>query len=293
MERRGMTLTASAPASGPYALTALVDDNFLGRPVCGSTVYFPLAIRSYQEAYGNVYARAEDVYSEKFAKTVPTMLPSEISHVTLMNEGKLPKTTLFNDTPVLSDPGLSEFVRDTMRSCSPAQQPERFAAVYRSSFGDGHLLTDSFRAAYLADIEANPDGAYQTYTTGAPPKRSENGFRQAAIKNDLRNFTPVAPMLLCGGQGDAATPFRLGAELMVRYWEDPTRAPKPGVVSMLDFEAPAKDADPFGELKRIFLAERDSYLASQPWPSWVDAYHQFLLPRYCYLAARKFFDTMR
>ena len=293
MEARGMALTASAPASGPYALCALVDDVFLGRPVCGSTVYFPLAIRSYQDAYGDVYVRPENVYSANYARDVPDMLPTAISHVVLMQEGRLPKTALFSEKLDFEDAAGTSFVRTALREGSPSRDPERFAAIYRAGFGPDHLLNDGFRRSYLADMESNPDGAHPAFTNGLPPEKSGNGLRRALIRNDLRNFTPIAPMMLCGGQGDGAMPFRLGAELMMQYWRSPARAPKPGVVSVLDFEAPNYEGAPFEALRRIFRTEKDEYLASQPWPSWTDAYHQFLLPRFCYLAARDFFDTMR
>jgi hypothetical protein len=210
-----------------------------------------------------------------------------------MQDGKLPKTALFPHMADFEDAASTSFVRRALLEGSPSREPAQFAAIYSAGFGADHLLSGAFRRAYLADMETNPDGAHPTFTNCKPAEKSSIGLRRALIRNDLRDFTPTAPIMLCGGQGDGATPFRLGAELMIKYWQSPAVAPKPGVVSVLDFEAPSREGEPFAALKRIFRAEKDAYLSSQPWPPWTDAYHQFLLPRFCYLAARDFFDTMR
>ncbi|KAF0809630.1 hypothetical protein A167_01701 [Alcanivorax sp. S71-1-4] len=46
--------------------------------------------------------------------------------------------------------------------------------------------------AFSADFIANPD----------------NAFRQALVRNDLLNWTPVSPMLLCGSSGDSIVEFQ-------------------------------------------------------------------------------------
>src|SRR5580693_10308954 len=56
MQAAGMTVTASAPMSGPYALEAFGDAVFYGSVNLGATVFTPLLVTSYQEAYGNIYS---------------------------------------------------------------------------------------------------------------------------------------------------------------------------------------------------------------------------------------------
>ncbi len=290
MEARGMALTASAPMSGPYALATIVDDLFRGRPPQGSTIYLPLAIRAYQEAYGDIYDHPAEVYNPALADDVATLLPNEIPHFMLIGEGRLPASAVFSpDRPATGD--LTPAVRRILETQSPATTPERFAHVYALGFGPGHLLNDSFRIAYLTDAETHPDGAFPVYTTGRPPSDSGNGFRRAVIRNDLRGWTPRAPMMMCGGQRDAAAPICYGAELMMRYWADPAHAPAPGTVSLLDFEAPEGDAL-FAGLKSHFMSWKDGFLERTVMPAWADAYHQLLLPRYTYLAARLFFESL-
>lgn len=293
LEARDTPPTASVPMSGVYGLSALVDNVFRGSPVRGSTLYFPLAIRSFQEAYGNIYTDPAEVYNPALAETVATLLPSDVPHYRLIADGLLPASNLFNDAPDLSGMDLSPWVAGIMETGSPATTPEAFAEIYASGFGSDYLLNDQFRIAYLKDIETNPDGGFPDYTTGRPPEASSVGLRQAAILNDLRNWTPTAPMMMCGGPGDGAAEFRFGAQLMMQYWSDPAHAPQPGVVTLLDFESEIHEDDPYAGLKRDFLARRDGIETGQAWPAWVDPYHQIVLPRYCYLAARDYFDTMR
>lgn len=292
LEARGMALTASVPMSGPYALAALVDDVFAGRPVQGSTIYFPLAIRAMQEAGGEVYDAPSDIYAPKYADGVATLFPSDTPHFVLIGEGRLPAAALFNDSPELPDT-ISTATRATIEAGSPAKTPERFAEIYASGYGSDYLIQDSYRLAYLEDMQAHPDSAYPDYTTGEAPSRSENGLRRAMIRNDMRGWTPKNPMIMCGGQGDGAAPLRLGGELMMKYWSDPERSPEPGVVSLLDFDAPITDDDPFARLKQDYIQRKDPILAAINAPQWINAYHAILLPRYCYTAARDYFDTLR
>ena len=291
LEARGLKLKGSAPMSGPYALTAIVDDLFRGRPVQGSTIYLPLAIRAYQEAYGDLYDQPSEAYNPAFADEVAGLLPNDIPHFQLIQDGRLPATAVFGPSP-LAAAGVTPGVRAILEDQSPAQTPERFAAIYAQGFGDGHLLSDTFRISYLEDVVANPDGALPDYGSGEPPKNSAQGFRRAVVRNDLRGWIPKVPMLMCGGRHDAAAPLQYGGELMMRYWADQGRAPAPGVVSLLDFDAPSSEGEPFADLKAHFRAWAPGFLERTVMPPWADAYHQLLLPRYCYLAARHFFESL-
>ena len=61
LQEAGETVTASAPLSGPYALSAFSDAIFQGQVTGGSPVNLTLLITSYQNAYGNLYASTADV----------------------------------------------------------------------------------------------------------------------------------------------------------------------------------------------------------------------------------------
>lgn len=292
MEARGLELTASVPMSGPYALTAVTDDVFAGRPVQGSTMFIPLIVRAYQNAYGDLYAQPSDFFNPRYADSAATLLPSATPLATLIQQGKLPSTTLF---PALSmmPKGQSPHVRDLLESGSPSDMPSQFAAVYAAGFGADFLLSEKVRLDYLEDMQTHPDGGWSMDGDDTPPEKSGNPLRRAIMRNDQRGWTPKARMMMCGGPGDAVAPFRYGGEFMMRYWSAPGRAPKPGIVSLLDIEAPIGSDDAFASLKADFKARKDPYMRDTKVPAWVDPYHQLLLPRYCYTAARQYFDTLQ
>src|ERR1700691_5251020 len=60
METAGMTVTASAPMSGPYALAAFVDAVFYGEVNGDGPVSATLLLTAYQKVYGNIYANDVD-----------------------------------------------------------------------------------------------------------------------------------------------------------------------------------------------------------------------------------------
>jgi hypothetical protein len=287
MEKRGMPFTASVPMSGAYALSAVVDDVFLGRPVRGSTLYMGLAIRSYQEAYGDLYAEPADLFNSRFSG-VATLLPSLTPVPKLIADGQIPAAALFNNMPDLARHDHNDPAQEVLRTHSPAKEPAQFAALYADGFGQDYLINDAYRLRYLRDIQAFPDRGAK----GAPLS-SGVGLRRAAIRNDMRTWTPKTPMMMCGGPGDGAAPFRFGGEIMMRYWSDPARAPRPGTVSLLDIEAPPGSGGPFGDVRQAFSDDRAGIEAAQTGAPWMDVYHQIVLPRFCYLAARQYFDEMR
>lgn len=292
MEARGLKLTASVPMSGPYALTAVTDDVFAGRPVQGSTMFIPLIARAYQNGYGDLYAQPSDFFNPRFADSAATLLPSNTPLATLIQQGKLPATALF---PPSSTPpqGQSPRVKDLLASGSPPDTPAQFAAVYAAGFGADFLLNEKIRLDYLEDMQVHPDGGWSLDGNGGPPQKSGNPLRRAIMRNDLRGWTPKAHMMMCGGPGDAVAPFRYGGEFMMRYWSAPDRAPKPGIISLLDIEAPIAPDDAFESLKADFRARKGPYMRDTKVPAWVDPYHQLLLPRYCYTAARQYFDALQ
>ncbi|HEY9028374.1 MAG TPA: alpha/beta hydrolase, partial [Burkholderiaceae bacterium] len=61
MEAKGMTVTAAAPMSGPYAMLAFGDAAIAySSPGLGGTIYYPMIVNSYQQSYGNVYKAPTD-----------------------------------------------------------------------------------------------------------------------------------------------------------------------------------------------------------------------------------------
>src|SRR6202035_2595238 len=138
-----------------------------------------------------------------------------------------------------------------------ATQPATLAAVFAAGFGTGNLVTNAYRLSYLRDAQAAPDGGFPNRTTGAPPASPANTLRQDLKTNDLRNWTPTAPVLLCAGDEDP-TAFYLSTELMQNYWtaiSPPISAPA-AAVTVLDVDSAVTAGDPYADLKKGFIAAK-------------------------------------
>jgi poly(3-hydroxybutyrate) depolymerase len=75
LQDAGQTVTASAPMSGPYALSAFGDAIFQGQVTGGSPVNLTLLLTSYQNAYGNIYASTTDVFEPQYATDIEGASP--------------------------------------------------------------------------------------------------------------------------------------------------------------------------------------------------------------------------
>ena len=196
MQAANMTVTASAPMSGPYALAAFGDAVFYGNVDLGSTIFTPLLTTSYQKSYGGMYSATSDVYEDMYAPTIEGLLPSTIPINTLYGSGKLPPLALFTDTPVPTGNAQLDFI------LQPSTNP-----LFSLGYGPGNLVKQDFRVAYLLDAFANPDGAVPSVTNLVPSSTATLPFRQKLALNDLRSWAPTSPVLMCGGANDPVVFF--------------------------------------------------------------------------------------
>lgn len=283
LQAQGSTVTASAPMSGPYALSAFGDAVFEGQVNNSADVNLVLLINGYQQAYGNIYAATTDVFEAKYATGIDTLLPSATSVPDLKTQGKLPVDVVFNSTPP-----APEFAAYT-----PATEPAEFADLFARSFGTDNLITNAYRLAYLQDAKTAPDGGFPTATDGLPPANPTNQLRIALKTNDLRNWTPNVPVLLCGGAHDP-TAFYFNTQLMQAYWTSHVPA---GAVTVVDIDSAG---DPYSDLRTAFQATKDAVRtaavlggASDGGDKAVqDAYHAGLVPPFCISAVKRMFDTL-
>src|SRR5882757_7491841 len=229
MQAAGMTVTASAPMSGPYALAAFADAVFYGRVNGGAPVSSVLLVTAYQTSYGNIYANTTDVFEAQYANGIQSLLPSTMLRSQLYAQGKLPMSALFSTTP--PDPAFADI--------TPATTPVNLAPVFALGFGVGNLIKNSYRLSYLLDAEQNPDGAWPTTTTGIAAATPGLPLRQALQRNDLRNWIPTAPIV-----------FWLNTQLMQGYWT--SHAPPSTRLSVLDLDSTASGGDPYASLKQDF-----------------------------------------
>ncbi len=290
LQAAGQTVTATAPSAGPYAMLAFGDAVFYGNVNLGSTIFTPLLATSYQKAYGNIYAQPTDLYTAQYASGIETLLPSTTSVTQIFQQGLLPATQLFSSTPPTAPAGSPPQLQATLNAVTPPTQPPALAPLFALGFGSTPLINNNARLAYLLDAIANPDGAVPTPTTGAQAANPQNTLRRAFKTNDLRNWTPARPTLLCGGNGDP-TVFLTNTQIMQGLWTAPSPlAPPAGIVTVLDVDsAPTGPTDPFAAAKLGFAQVKAAGIAAGGQTGWIQQYHGAAAP-FCAAAARGFFS---
>jgi alpha/beta superfamily hydrolase len=284
LQAAGQVVSASAPMSGPYALAAFGDAIFQGRVSTSAPVNVTLLTTSYQRAYGNIYSNVTDAFEARYASSIDSLLPSNVSTGDLYAQGKLPRSELFNSTP--PDPLFAQI--------TPATDPANLATVFAKGFGTNNLITNNYRLAALQDALSSPDGGFPTTTTGVPAANPANALRQGLKLNDLRNWSPTAPVLLCAGNLDPVV-FYFNTQLMQAYWT----ANRPSApVTVLDVDSSASSADPYSSLKQAFSVAKDVLAAiavvggakDGGQSAVLDAYHGLVAP-FCLAAVASFFDS--
>jgi hypothetical protein len=283
MQAAGVAVSASAPMSGPYAVAALVDAIFAGQVNAGSPVYFTFLLTAYQKGYGNIYASTADAYEASYATGIDSLLPTTLNRSDLYSMHKLPQSALFSSTP----PDAS-FAAQT-----PATQPTGFATLFAAGFGTDNLIRNSYRLGFLQDMQANPDGGFPVISSGQAAANPAHSLRQALKRNDLRDFVPTAPTLLCGGAGDP-TVYWLNTDLEQKYWV--AHASSSTSFAVLDLDG---SGDPYAGLKTGFSVLKTATAAAAVLEgatdlgaaAVLDAYHNTLVPPFCLAAVQSFFSA--
>jgi len=285
MQAAGQIVTASAPMSGPYALAAFGDALFLGEVNGSATENVALLANGYQNAYGNLYSEPTDIFATPYANDIAGLLPSTTPISTLYSEGLLPENALFSSAPPASQ----------YASLTPATTPSDLAIVFAMGFASSdYLILNSYRLSYLQDEQANPDGGFPTTNTGLPAALPKNTLRQDLKTNDLRNWTPTMPTLLCGGDEDPEV-FFFNTQLMQGYWSK--NAPSAPVTILDIASAPTAD-DPYANEKDAFNAAVTAVEVAAIADGATDGghaavledYHATLVPPFCLAAVKSFFD---
>ena len=284
MQAANITVAASAPMSGPYALSAFGDSIFQGQVSANPVVNLTLLTTSYQHAYSNLYSSAGEMFVSQYAPTIDALLPNTVGVPDLKTQGKL-SAALFSTTA--PDPAFAAF--------TPAIQPANLAPVFAQGFGADFLITNEYRLAYLQDAQAAPDGGFPAVTDGLPPANPGNKLRQDLKTNDLRNWVPTAPVLLCGGNSDP-TVFFFNTQLMQSYWT--ANPPTPAAV-VLDVDSASPAGDPYAGIKAGFNVAKDAVRVNAVLggasdggdQAVLDAYHGTLVAPFCISAVKSFFDS--
>ncbi len=192
LQNQGETVTAVAPASGPYAMLAFGDMIFSGIVNQGATIFAPLIATNYQKQYGNIYNSPSDIYAGTYATTAENAIPSELS-VEELTKGtdKIPRMALF-------------------QSNTGNKMLEKLPKNFPLFFNDKkYLVNTEYRLKYLADAQKNPSNS---------SKKPQHPLRKALKDNDLRTFVPKMPVFLCGGNQDPMVFFDVNTSSMANIW---------------------------------------------------------------------------
>ncbi|SFL42386.1 alpha/beta hydrolase family protein [Rugamonas rubra] len=260
-------VTAAAGLSGPYALSLFGDSIFGGAPSSGAAAFLPMLINAGQRANAGLYSSSAEVYEAKYASGIDSLFPGALGIGDLVAAGKLPNDVLF------------------------AQDSLPQAAGYAASFGADHLFKTSYRDGYLADLRATPCNASNANPLGCAPAHP---LRKWLLKNDLRNYLPAVPLLLCGGDQDPVVPYK-NAEAAYAYFA--AQGKPAGTLSLLNVDATASLGDyadtqlAFGAAKGVLRlsALLEGKSASQADQAVRDSYHAGLVAPFCLRATRDFF----
>ena len=283
LQALGIPVTASAPMAGPYALAAYADEIVAGRVTFLAPLELTLIIDSYQHAYGNIYSVATDIVQPQYANNLQ-LLPTNDPN--FFAEHQLPPLQLF-----ANQPPAPEFAAIT-----PATTPADMAPLFALGFGPDHLISNDYRLQYLLDAQANPDGGWPVVTTNQPAASSANTLRRAFARNDLRNWSPAAPLMTCGGSGNLNF---MNDELMEKYWLSIGAARWAGILNI--DSPPLSPLDPYATLKSEFAASKAALAASAVAQGATDggalavleSYHTALEEPYCFAATHLFFERHR
>jgi hypothetical protein len=166
--------------------------------------------------------------------------------------------------------------------------------VFARGFGAENLISKSFRGSYLQDSLAHPDGGFPTVTDGLPAAAPANPLRVAFKANDLRNWSPTSPVLLCAGHDDP-TVLYMNTDLMQRYW---TAAGVTASIRVLDVDDDPSLGDDEATIKLGFNTAKESIRVAAIAGGATDggavavaeAYHSSLVPPFCLAAVQSFFD---
>ncbi len=294
MQAAGDTVTASAPASGPYALAAFGDLILFGQVDIGSTEFAPLATTSYQHAYNNVYTQTGDLYSSTYADGIDLLLPNATPIGTLFQDGKLPETAMFDSTTPTSqthNAAVDQAADAFLAEPTSPPYPASLAALFDLGFGNPYLISDTYRVGYVDDAVVNQDQAAITLASGGTLSPNDIalaaspavGLRQDFKTNDMRNggWFPEEPMLMCGGDEDP-TVFFMNTEIMATLWSPYVQG---GLVSVLDLNGTPSGG--FALLQQNFQSVYAQLVAAEGAAA-IESYHTTEAP-FCMVAARGFF----
>lgn len=310
LDRQGRPASAGAPMSGPYALLAMVDEAFLGHPDFGGTAYLPLVVDSYAHLKHGSIDPAQTL-SHRF-RGAADLFPGEVGYrgfSKLVAAGKISASAVFQSvSPGAGAPGFSAARYPALAALAEG------GPLFHAGFDPtAYLVSTAFRAAYVADVDAHPDGAAPSdgsapdFARTAPtlPADPQLPLRQDFKANDLRTYTPSMPLLMCGGRGDPEVFWNQGAGAMTAVLRSKIATDPHLRFATLDLDTSQGSAGTYFEhglgavhndalrsvvlrLQKAFTVYQHAVDAARGPQVGMEAYHSDAAP-YCMVAARAFF----
>lgn len=97
-------VVAGAHLAGPYNMAGSMK---VPQAIAGYQFFVPFIITAWQKVYGNIYAKAEDVFKLPYATSIDDLLPApDASYASLVASGKLPGGTADAARDALMQPGF-------------------------------------------------------------------------------------------------------------------------------------------------------------------------------------------
>lgn len=292
--------SAGAALSGPYALAAEADEIFIGQASLGATVYLSMVANSYAHMrHGNI--DLPSIFNSSYANA-PTLFPSDIPPAgfgQLVAKHEIPMTALFQSPPTGFE-DLDHIRQDLMNSIE-------FDPI-------NYLVKNAFRESYISDLHQNPDGAappdgsVPDFKTHIPfqAENPQNPLRQDLKKNDLRNYRPRTPLLLCGAQKDPEVFWEQGAATMRAMLQQHKNEKNKLRYGILDLDSRDSESswgseglnEKQNEAMKVAGNELRNYFIAHEYHNPLneimllmneEGYHNAAAP-YCTIAARHFFE---
>lgn len=258
-------VSAVAGLSGPYALLKFGDSIFGGAPTLGATAFIPMLVNAGQHANAGLYASPSDMYESRYAGGIDNILPGASSLGELASTGRLPASALFawNSAPQAGGSG--------------------------AYFGDANLVKTAYRDGYTADMRNRPCDEKSGDPLACAPVHT---LRKWLLRNDLRNYAPAAPMLLCGGDADPLVPY-FNTSAAGDYFRAQGRSG--ASLHVVNVDSTPGLGDDYAQAKLGFLAAKSAVRLNAAVSGGSgdaavrDAYHAGLVAPFCLRAARDFF----
>lgn len=203
LDAAGTPATAGMALAGTYAPEAMSDLGVAG--ITPGTPFSGLTPASY--CVNQTTPSSSCISTSFLSSVVYTAAGNANTATNLFQTGPVTLETSSGDTQ------HDQLVQNQLNLYAPysASNPNGYQTIdpkyFTTSASNSYAVNNTYRFSYLRDATINPDGVINPSAKAKPAQSPQDPIRQALIKNDLRNYTPSMPLLLCDGGQDMDPPF--------------------------------------------------------------------------------------